>query len=116
VISEPRVRGSPSQGKGARDPSRRVREADLAIAQEAVRTVGREDAGALAATRALGLARLVSTDRDFARAPERRTPREFLLGLRERPEPGRNRPEGDPPAPSSLPAAQPADRIQCYSK
>jgi hypothetical protein len=44
--------------------------------------------GAVAATRALGLARLISADRDFAQVPERRTPREFLIDLGERPWPG----------------------------
>ena len=61
-----------------------ILEADLDVPSDLVSLVGEKDAGALAAARALGLARLVSTDRDFARAPERRTPREFLVELRER--------------------------------
>lgn len=60
-----------------------VLEADLEIPQEFIDRVGRKDAGALAATRALGLARLVSTDRDFEGLPERRTPREFLTDFGE---------------------------------
>jgi predicted nucleic acid-binding protein len=59
-------------------------EADLDVPSDLISLVGEKDAGALAAARALGLARLVSTDRDFARAPERRTPREFLIELREK--------------------------------
>lgn len=61
-----------------------VLEADLRIAREIMALVGPKDAGAVAATRALGLARLVSTDRDFAAIPERRTPRDFLRDLGER--------------------------------
>ena len=64
-----------------------VLEADLEIRSDLVSLVGQKDAGALAAARALGLGRLVSTDRDFARAPEWRTPREFLIELREKPTP-----------------------------
>ncbi len=60
-----------------------VLEGDLRIPREMVEQVRPKDAGALAATRSLGLARLVSTDRDFASIPERRTPREFLLDLDE---------------------------------
>ena len=65
-----------------------VLEADLAVRKGDVDTVEAKDAGALAAVRALGLARLVSTDSDFAKVPERRAPREFLRELRERPAPG----------------------------
>ena len=59
-------------------------EADLDVPSDLASLVGERDAGALAAARALGLARLVSTDRDFAKAQERRTPREFLMELREK--------------------------------
>ena len=55
-----------------------ILEADVPVSKALVALVGPKDAGALAATRALGLARLVATDRDFAGIPERRTPREFL--------------------------------------
>lgn len=65
-----------------------VLEDDLNISRELIALTGRKDAGALAVARTLGLGRLVSTDRDFARVPERRTPREFLVELRERPRPG----------------------------
>ncbi len=65
-----------------------VLEADLRTPRDLVAHVGVKDAGAVAATRSLGLARLVSTDRDFAGIPERRTPREFLRDLGERPRPG----------------------------
>ena len=65
-----------------------VLEQNLRIPREIIELVGTEDAGAVAATRALGLARLISTDRDFAHVPERRTPREFLIDLGERPRPG----------------------------
>ncbi len=65
-----------------------VLEADMRILQEHVRAVGAKDAGALAAVRELGLARLVSTDSHFAGAPERRTPRQFLQERGERPRPG----------------------------
>ena len=61
-----------------------VQEADVPISKALVALVGARDAGALAATRALGLARLVSTDRDFGGIPERRTPREFLHDVGER--------------------------------
>lgn len=65
-----------------------VLEADVPIDRELVSLVGRKDAGALAAARSLGLARLVSTDSDFAHAPEHRTPRGFLEGLGMRVWPG----------------------------
>lgn len=55
-----------------------VLEADLDIRREYIALVGRKDAGALAAVRDRGLARLVSTDSDFEGVPERRTPREFV--------------------------------------
>ncbi len=61
-----------------------VLEADVPGSKALVARVGPKDAGALAATRALGLARLVSTDRDFAGISERRTPREFLHDIGER--------------------------------
>jgi len=64
-----------------------ILEADLDVRSDLVFLVGEKDAGALAAARALGLARLVSMDWDFAKAPERRTPREFLVELREKPAP-----------------------------
>ncbi|MGI0149022.1 MAG: PIN domain-containing protein [Thermoplasmata archaeon] len=63
-------------------------EADHRIPLDLVRLVGRKDAGALAAARASGLARIVSTDRDFDRVPERRTPREFVQDLGENPASG----------------------------
>ncbi len=65
-----------------------VLEADLEIRRELIALVGRKDAGALAAARALGLAHLVSTDRDFEGVPERRTPRDFVRELGEEPRPG----------------------------
>src|SRR3989442_15879809 len=58
--------------------------ADVPLSKELVVLVGPKDAGALAATRDFGLARLVSTDRDFAGVPERRAPREFLHDIGER--------------------------------
>ncbi len=61
-----------------------VLEQDLRISRELVDLVGSKDAGALADARELGLARIVTTDRDFAKAPERRTPREFLRDVGER--------------------------------
>ena len=61
-----------------------VLEADTIIPRVLVGLVGRKDAGALAATRELGLARLVSTDRDFAQASEHRTPREYLSEIGEK--------------------------------
>jgi len=64
-----------------------ILEADLNVRNDLILLVGPKDAGALAAARALGLGRLVSTDRDFAEAPERRTPREFLVELGEKPVP-----------------------------
>ena len=65
-----------------------VLEADLSITNPIVASVGRKDAGALAAARGLGLARLVSTDRDFSGTPEHRTPRDYLSELGEKPRPG----------------------------
>lgn len=65
-----------------------VLEADVDIRPEMVGLVGKKDAGALAATRSLGLGRLVSTDRDFERLPEWRSPREFLRELGESPRAG----------------------------
>ena len=65
-----------------------VLEEDLRIGRELVEIVGSKDAGALAAVRALGLSRLVSTDSDFAEVPERRTPREFIREQGKRPHPG----------------------------
>jgi predicted nucleic acid-binding protein len=65
-----------------------VLEEDLRISRDLVKRVGRKDAGAVAATQEQGLAHLVSTDRDFANVPERRTPREFLLELNETARPG----------------------------
>ena len=61
-----------------------VVEADLRANRAEVATVGAKDAGALAAVRRLGIARLVSTDSDFAKVPERRTPRAFLIERGER--------------------------------
>jgi predicted nucleic acid-binding protein len=58
-----------------------VLEEDLTIVAEMSDLVGDKDAGALAAVRAAGLSRLVSTDSDFAKIPERRTPREYLREL-----------------------------------
>ena len=63
-------------------------EADLEIREQDRRAVGRKDAGALAATRALGLGNLVSTDEDFSGIPEWRTPRDFLRAQGVRPRPG----------------------------
>ena len=63
-------------------------EADLRIPSNIIAWVGPRDAGTVAATRELGLARLVSTDSDFAMIPERRAPREFLLNLHGTPRPG----------------------------
>jgi predicted nucleic acid-binding protein len=65
-----------------------VLEADASADRALVALVGRKDAGALAAARSLGLARLVSTDSDFANAPEHRTPRAYLEELGKRPRPG----------------------------
>ncbi len=63
-----------------------VLEADVPISKEHAALVGAKDAGALAAARALGISRIVSTDSDFALVPERRTPPEFLreMGRRTR--------------------------------
>jgi len=65
-----------------------VLEQDLEISRELEHLVGPKDAGALAAARELGVSRLVSTDSDFTRAPEHRTPREFLQERGMRPYPG----------------------------
>jgi len=65
-----------------------VLEEDLAIRPEFVDAVGRKDAGALAAVRAQGLSRLVSTDSDFGGLPERRTPRQFVQEQGGRPRSG----------------------------
>ncbi len=65
-----------------------VLEADVRIRREDVDLVGAKDAGAFAAVRGLGIGRLVSTDSDFAKVPEWRTPRAFLVELGERPRPG----------------------------
>jgi len=65
-----------------------VLEQDLEIGGELLDLVGPKDAGALAAVRELGVSRLVSTDSDFSRAPEHRTPREFLREQGVRPYPG----------------------------
>jgi len=63
-------------------------EEDLSIDSELSALVGAKDAGALAAVRSSGLSRLVSTDSDFAKVPEHRTPREYLQELSESPRPG----------------------------
>ncbi len=65
-----------------------VLEADLTIPHAIATLVGRKDAGALAATRGLGLSRLVSLDRDFVEVPECRTPREYLSEIGQRPRAG----------------------------
>jgi len=65
-----------------------ILEQDLEIGTDLKDLVGSKDAGALAAVRAFGVARLVSTDSDFSRAPEHRTPREFLREQGTRPDPG----------------------------
>ncbi len=65
-----------------------VLEDDVPIRKDHIDAVGAKDAGALAAVRALGLSRLVSTDSDFAKIPERRSPREFLREQGGRPAPG----------------------------
>jgi len=65
-----------------------VVEADLRIPRRIIALVGRKDAGALATVLRLGLSHLVSTDRDFARTREHRTPRRFLSEIRESPRPG----------------------------
>jgi predicted nucleic acid-binding protein len=61
-----------------------ILEAELDIPPDLIALAGQKDAGALAATRELGLGRLISTDRDFEKAPERRTPRDFLTELHEK--------------------------------
>ena len=58
-------------------------EEDFPIDPELSALVGAQDAGALAAVRSSGLSRLVSTDSDFAKVPEHRTPREYLQELNE---------------------------------
>jgi len=65
-----------------------VIEADLRIPRRVVALVGRKDAGALATVLGLGLAHIVSTDRDFAGTKERRTPRAFLTEIGEPATPG----------------------------
>jgi predicted nucleic acid-binding protein len=65
-----------------------VLEEDLAIDPGLSALVGRRDAGALAAVRASGLSKLVSTDSDFAKVREHVTPREYLAELGELPRPG----------------------------
>jgi predicted nucleic acid-binding protein len=65
-----------------------VLEQELEIGRAVVQLVGAKDAGALAAVRELGVSRLVSTDSDFSRAPEHRTPREFLREQGTEPSPG----------------------------
>ncbi len=65
-----------------------VLEADVPISREHAALVGTKDAGALAAARALGISRVVSTDSDFARVPERRTPPEFVREMGGRTRPG----------------------------
>lgn len=65
-----------------------ILEEDLSIGPELSALVGAKDAGALAAVRSLGLSRLVSTDADFAKVPERRTPRQYLQELHETPRQG----------------------------
>ena len=65
-----------------------VLEEDLEIPAELVQLVGTKDAGALAATRSLGLGRLVSTDPDFQKVAEWLTPRELLRELGETPRAG----------------------------
>ncbi len=65
-----------------------VLEADVPISREHAALVGAKDAGALVAARALGLSRVASTDSDFARVPERRTPPEFVRELGRRARPG----------------------------
>ena len=65
-----------------------VLEVDLNIPPVLTSLVGRKDAGALAATRELGLARLVSMDRDFVDISEHRTPREYLTEIGEKPRAG----------------------------
>jgi len=65
-----------------------VLESDLEVGRELQDLVGTKDAGAVAATRALGLAFLVSTDSDFARVPEHRTPGAFVDELGKAPLPG----------------------------
>lgn len=65
-----------------------VLEEDLPNQAALARLVGAADAGALAAVRSLGIARLVSTDSDFTGVPEWRTPRAFLRELGKRTQPG----------------------------
>ena len=65
-----------------------VIETDLKIPRRVVGLVGRKDAGALATVIRLGLAHLVSTDRDFAGTKEHRTPRAFLTEIGESARPG----------------------------
>jgi predicted nucleic acid-binding protein len=65
-----------------------VLEQDLRISPALQELVGPKDAGALAAVRQLGVSRLVSTDSDFSRVPEHRTPGDFLREQGVRPYPG----------------------------
>src|SRR3989454_12286980 len=65
-----------------------VIEADLQIPRRITAIVGRKDAGVLATVQRLGLSHLVSTDRDFAKTQENRTPRRFLAEVGKSPEPG----------------------------
>lgn len=65
-----------------------VLEQDLEIRRELEELVGTKDVGALAAVRELGVSRLISTDSDFSRAPEHRTPRAYLREQGLRPYPG----------------------------
>lgn len=88
-----------------------VLEEDLRISRRLRDLVGPKDAGALAAVRALGLARLVSTDRDFEGVPEHRSPRELLLDLGGGPPEGRSEPGAVPRCPSSFRPARPTDGI-----
>jgi predicted nucleic acid-binding protein len=62
-----------------------VLEEDLEVPRALRDLVGHKDAGALAAVRTSGLARLVSTDADFEGVPEHRNPRGLLLDLGRRP-------------------------------
>lgn len=65
-----------------------VLEEELPVDPELSALVGTKDAGALAAVRSSGLSRLVSTDSDFVKVPEHRTPRQYLKELKEVPRPG----------------------------
>jgi len=65
-----------------------VLESDVEVPRELTDLVGAKDAGAVAATRVLGLAALVSTDSDLTPVPEHRTPKAFLEQIGERTAPG----------------------------